>query len=101
MKSQAIEVSGFRGETEIKICHTVHPDQEAHFAMHLMDHLGIAVATDDGEDSAGRHKLRLQTPDEVVQRACDIAQKAFAEFEKRGWMLALPLPKPPKSKEEL
>ena len=25
------------------------------------------------------------SPDEMVQRACDIAQKAFEEFEKREW----------------
>lgn len=101
MNIQYIEVPGYRGETDIKICHTVIGNQEAEFARAMMKHLAIGTADIDGEDSAGRQKCRLMTPSEIVQRACDISQAAFAEFEKRGWMLAVPLPKPPKSKDEL
>jgi hypothetical protein len=34
--------------------------------------------------------MKLLTPDEVVQRACDIAQLAYAEFARRGWLVPLP-----------
>jgi hypothetical protein len=46
----------------------------------------------DGEDSAGRMKLRLMTPAEVAFRACDIADAAMSEMEARGWLLDLPEP---------
>ena len=30
------------------------------------------------------------TPDELVDQACDTAEKLAAEFGKRGWMIQLP-----------
>lgn len=65
-------------------------NQKAEFAKSLMKQLAICSAVEDGEDKAGRSKSRLQTPNEVVQRAAEISDKAFDEFEKRGWLLAVP-----------
>jgi hypothetical protein len=42
------------------------------------------------EDSAGRAKLRLSTPKELAQRACDVAAETTGELKKRGWLFVLP-----------
>ncbi len=65
---------------------------EAKIAIEMVQRWGIIAAMDDGEDSAGRHRVRLMTTDELVQRACDSAQKLIKEFEKRDWLLELPEP---------
>jgi len=66
------------------------PTMRAHFAMKLMEHLAISAAEADGEDTAGRQKLRLLTPVEVATRACNIAAAAYQQFEDRDWLLTAP-----------
>jgi len=68
-----------------------HPDAKAQFAMSLMEKALIAAA-ENGEDSAGRAKLRALTAAEVALKACDIAEAAFYEFHSRGWMVIIPPP---------
>ncbi len=34
--------------------------------------------------------MRLLPPAEVIERACTLAELAYAEFAKRGWILPLP-----------
>ena len=63
------------------------PDPRARMAIDLIDKWGMVAATSDGEDSAGRAKLRLLAPDEMVQRACDTAALAMEAFRARGWMV--------------
>ena len=65
---------------------------EAKIAIEMVQRWGVIAAMDDGEDSAGRHRVRLMTTEELVQRACDSAQKLTEEFEKREWVLKLPEP---------
>ena len=59
-------------------------------ATKLVEHFAIVAAQEDGEDTAGRRAIRLQTPEEVVTRACDIAGNLVDEFEKRGWVVEIP-----------
>ena len=59
---------------------------EAAFAMHLIERWGMIAATPDGEDSAGRAKLRPLSATEVVDRACDVSSTAFMAFRLRGWL---------------
>jgi hypothetical protein len=59
-------------------------------ASRLVEHFAIVAAQDDGEDSAGRRAFKLQTPEQVVTRACDIANNLVDEFEKRGWVIEIP-----------
>jgi hypothetical protein len=68
-----------------------HPNAVATFAMHLMEKALIAAA-DNGEDSAGRAKLRALTAAEVASKACNIAEAAFDAFHNRGWMVLVPPP---------
>lgn len=59
---------------------------EARMACLLIERWGMIAGKSDGEDSAGRAKLDLMPPAEVVERACETAQLAVAEFERRGWV---------------
>lgn len=63
---------------------------EAAFAMHCIERWAMVAAEQDGEDSAGRTRLRRMTPDEIVSHACDCADKAFAAFQERGWLVDVP-----------
>ncbi len=64
----------------------------AGISVEMVQKWGLVAAMDDGEDSTGRHKVRMMTIEELVQRACDSAQKLIEEFEKRDWLLELPEP---------
>jgi hypothetical protein len=68
----------------------VQLDPRAGFALQCLERWGMVAGATDGEDSAGRAKLRSMAPDEMVERACDVADKAYAAFEARGWTLTLP-----------
>jgi hypothetical protein len=81
---------GKNSETEMVFHYSEVPDQIASFAMNLMERWGMVSAEPDGEDSAGRSKLRLSTPQEVVSRACQVSQLAFQEFADRGWLAKAP-----------
>lgn len=90
------------GEVDYRIFTSEIPNPQAAFAMHLAEKLGLVAGEVDGEDSAGRQKLRLLTSGEVAQRACAIAADTWEQFRKRGWLLDVPVPdetpeEPPKA----
>ncbi len=96
-----IEHPGYRGETEVRLHSQFGMNMRADFVGQLLKHLALVTGEADGEDSAGRQKLRLMTPIEVAKRACDIADAAWQEFNDRGWLVEMPLPKLAKLKDEL
>jgi hypothetical protein len=68
----------------------IHSDEhfgpEADMASKLVTHWGMVSARPDGEDSSGRAKLDLMSPEDVVRRACDTTALFFEEVRKRGWI---------------
>jgi hypothetical protein len=74
------------GRATLVVHERVHMEMQAKLAFELMGRLAIIAAQEDGEDSAGRQKLRLMTPTEVAARACDIAAAACNEFVERDWL---------------
>jgi hypothetical protein len=66
------------------------PTQQARFAMTIIERWAMVASKDDGEDSVGRHKLALMPVDEVIGRACQMAQGAFEEFRNREWLDPVP-----------
>lgn len=66
------------------------PNMKAEVAMRLVEHFAIVAAEEDGEDSAGRRAFKLQTSEQVVKRACDIANGLVDEFDARGWIVDVP-----------
>lgn len=78
------------GEAEVLVWETMHLELPAKMAAMFIERWGMVSGIQDGEDSAGRAKLRLATTDEVVGRACDMAALAMQEFEKRDWLTQAP-----------
>lgn len=64
----------------------VQLDLRFRLAVDLMKHVGIATGKTDGEDSAGRAKLELLAPKEVVDRCFEIADYAVQLGEEKGWI---------------
>ena len=91
---EAKEIDGYRGATEVTIHKTLQPGLVAITAIEFVERWGMVTGMPDGEDSAGRHQLRLATPDEVVERALEISQKLWDAFEEKGLLLeGIPIPK--------
>jgi hypothetical protein len=66
--------------------HRTHmPSAQAEFAMFLLDK-GQLNWQYESIDEGGSSKVPM-SPHSVVQRACNIAEIAFQEFHKRGWMV--------------
>ena len=75
---------------KIVIHDTEIPNFEARVATSLVERWGMVAADDNGEDSTGRAKARLQTPEELVERACETSQRLAAAFRERKWFVSAP-----------
>lgn len=88
------------GDEEVVIVKREINKPIADLAAAFIERWGMVAGRPDGEDSSGRAKLALLTPEEVIDRACKTAELADAEFRKRKWILTIPktedLPKPKK-----
>jgi hypothetical protein len=73
------------------IQHGEHWGVESSLAAVLVERWGMVAAVEDGEDSAGRARLRLATPEEVVARAVKCATLLVDECRSRGLMVEVPL----------
>ena len=60
------------------------PEQEAKLALLFLERWGMVMGEPDGEDSAGRSRVRLATPDELVDRAFAIAHLAMDKARSTG-----------------
>ena len=60
------------------------PDARGGMAYKLIERWGMVAAIPDGEDSAGRSRLRLLTPEEMVDRAFKATELFWNEAHKRG-----------------
>lgn len=73
---------------------TIHDREQlstrAKCVMDLLGRWGLVAADIDGEDSAGRSKLKLQEVEEMVHRAVESVELAFEECKKRGWIVDAP-----------
>lgn len=59
---------------------------EGEMARELVVRWGSVAAVPDGEDSAGRSQVRLQTPEELVDRAIRTAQYLCEALDDNGWI---------------
>ena len=62
----------------------------AKVCMSLIDRWGLIAGKLDGEDSTGRAQYGLQTVDELVDRAIQTVDKAFAAFQEKDWLINAP-----------
>ena len=65
------------------------PTIRMEFAMSIMERWAAVAAEIDGEDSAGRQKVRHTTPQEIVEYSVEVAELAFERFAEKGWMQPL------------
>jgi hypothetical protein len=65
-------------------------DARAQVAVEFISKWGMVAAMPDGEDSAGRQKLRLATESELVMRAISTVGLLFSSLEDMGWVVDLP-----------
>ena len=77
---------GSWGQVEVRSEFSELLDIEANLAVALIERWGLVAWQPDGEDTAGRQKLRKSTPLELVTEACDTAAVAYSEFRRRGWV---------------
>lgn len=79
---QYISTNGYRWKDHRQV---IEYELRAVIALQIIQQNTVHVAAiPDGEDSAGRSKLRLQQATEMVQRAFEIAELYVDECEKRG-----------------
>ena len=90
----------YDGGTRIEIVRKVVPSTEAELAIEFIARWGMVAAEPDGEDTAGRQKLKPMSPEQVVDRALRVAELACQRFEEKGWYLHLPEPTPPPEEAE-
>lgn len=89
-KTRITTKHGAYDDKEVLLFHTEHPDVVASFAMNIIEKHAMVAADGDGEDSSGRAKLRLQTPEELVERSFRIAELTMEKARSTGHMVALP-----------
>jgi hypothetical protein len=65
---------------------------EDNLAFQLVCKWGMITAVDDGEDSAGRAKMRGETPTEMVERALSTAEIFYSRIRELGWTVKVGLP---------
>lgn len=65
---------------------------EAEFAYRLVERWGMVAGYPDGEDSAGRQRIRNMTPAEMVDRATTTASLFWGEITRMGWVQDIPSP---------
>lgn len=78
------------GEREVVAYNNCVLDEAARLALTFLERWGMVAGIEDGEDSAGRAKLKLLSPDEIVDRAFTIAEKALAAAKARGHLIDAP-----------
>lgn len=93
MKHKILERETYGGGTEVVMTKLETFSPLGELAVHFIDKWGVVAGIEDGEDAAGRAKLRLLKPDEVVRRGIDMAKEVYAQLTAEGWMVELPEPK--------
>jgi len=63
-------------------------DIRLRMAQEIVKHCALVSAVEDGEDSAGRQRVRLLPPEAVAERAMGIAERLVEIAEQRGYISA-------------
>ena len=82
-------------ENTIQTWETEHLEIEGSLGAALIERWGMVCGEADGEDGALRQKFRLQTPEELVDRAFDVAKLFMERARLEGLIHTTPdLPQP-------
>jgi hypothetical protein len=92
-KTQVTEANAAKqpyGDERYVLHHILQPDLRGQLACQFAERWALVAAETDGEDSAGRQKLRRLEPHELAVHACQCVSALFHEFESRDWLLKVP-----------
>ena len=68
----------------------MHDDEvmqfEGRLVVVLIERWGLVTCDESGEDSAGRQKLALMSPDAIVERCCEIARVTGSRLRELEWL---------------
>lgn len=78
------------GDTKLIVHNLMALDARATAVLEMITKWGTIAGEPDGEDSAGRQKLKSVDEFSTVERACTLVEEAFSQFEKRNWSEPLP-----------
>jgi hypothetical protein len=78
------------GEQNLLINRIEVLDERARLAAQFAERWALVACEIDGEDSAGRSKLRRLSPGELAVDVCRTVTALYEEFAARGWILTLP-----------
>lgn len=87
---EVVGAGGLLRKPYIAVTQTEVLNLKARLSATLIEKWGMVAGIPDGEDSAGRSKLRLLTPQEVVDRATETADIVVDAFRTLGWVAASP-----------
>jgi len=79
------------GELKGEVHQTQMPDFKGKLALKLIEQWGLVTAIPDGEDSKGRQKGALESPEELVARAIKAADIAIDQMKELGWLTPVPV----------
>lgn len=80
----------YSGKKQVVVYTTTSLDEPARLAGVLIEKWALVAAAPDGEDSAGRAKARLLTPEELVDRAIAVSERFYEVMRARGHLVDLP-----------
>lgn len=84
------EIIWCKYKERFEVHHKGMANYTAKLAEQIVNHCALITGQENGEDTAGRAKLKLMSAADVAQRACDIAENMVAIFDKRGWVIEFP-----------
>jgi hypothetical protein len=85
-----IHMNEYGDRPEVQVNERERFAEEAKLAIVFIEKWGLILGEDNGEDSAGRQRVRSSTPEEVVERAFAMARLAMQTARDRGLTYALP-----------
>jgi len=88
--TQAVGVKARYGDERYVLHHLKQLDSRASLACQFAERWAMVAAMEDGEDSAGRQKVRRMTPGELADHACECVSALMEQFQVRGWLLEVP-----------
>jgi hypothetical protein len=81
---------GKYGDKGIVVNTKINLDNRARLAAAFSEKWAMVAVEPDGEDSAGRQKVRRLTPEELAKHACDTVTALYSQFAQRKWTLHIP-----------
>lgn len=78
------------GDPKASVGLTTVTSPEGQFFLKCIERWALVAAEVDGEDTAGRQRLRRMTPSELIFHAHRCTELAFEQMDRCGWLCPMP-----------